>query len=119
MALNRVVLIGRITQDLEVKQTQNGVACLQFTIAVDRNFKNANGEYEADFISCVAWRESAEFINRYFSKGRMIAVEGQLRSRTYEDKNGSKHYITEVYVDSASFTGEKSQQSGGFGGFSG
>lgn len=117
--INRVVLLGRITQDLEVKQTQSGVACLQFTIAVERNFKNANGEYEADFISCVAWRESAEFINRYFGKGKMIAVEGQLRSRTYEDKNGSKHYITEVYVDSASFTGEKSQQNSGFGGFSG
>lgn len=117
--INRVVLIGRITQDLEVRQTQNGVACLQFTMAVERNFKDANGEYQADFISCVAWRESAEFINRYFGKGRMIAVEGQLRSRTYEDKNGSKHYITEVYVDSASFTGEKSQQNSGFGGFSG
>ena len=117
--LNRVVIIGRIVNDLEVRQTQSGVACLQFTVAVERNFKNANGEYDTDFISCVAWRESAEFINRYFSKGRMIAVEGQLRSRTYEDKNGSKHYITEVYVDSASFTGEKSQQNSGFGGFSG
>lgn len=131
--LNRVVLMGRITHDLEVRQTQNGVACLQFTIAVDRNFKNANGEYDTDFISCVAWRESAEFINRYFGKGKMIAVEGQLRSRTYDDKNGSKHYITEVYVDSASFTGEKNDTNstswesnydnmggfGGFGGFSG
>lgn len=117
--INKVVLLGRITQDLEVRQTQNGVACLQFTVAVERNFKNANGEYDTDFISCVAWRESAEFINRYFGKGKMIAIEGQLRSRTYEDKNGSKHYITEVYVDSASFTGEKSQQNSGFGGFSG
>lgn len=117
--INKVVLLGRITQDLEVKQTQSGVACLQFTVAVERNFKNGNGEYDTDFISCVAWRESAEFINRYFGKGKMIAVEGQLRSRTYEDKNGSKHYITEVYVDSASFTGEKSQQNSGFGGFSG
>jgi single-strand DNA-binding protein len=118
--LNRVVLIGRVTQDLEVRQTQNGVACLQFTMAVERNFKNANGEYDTDFISCVAWRDVCEFIAKWFSKGRMIAVEGQLRSRTYEDKNGSKHYITEVYVDSASFTGEKSQQnSGNFGGFSG
>lgn len=117
--LNRVVIMGRITQDLEVKQTQSGVACLQFNVAVERNFKNANGEHDTDFIACVAWRESAEFINRYFGKGKMIAVEGQLRSRTYEDKNGSKHYITEVYVDSASFTGEKSQQNSGFGGFSG
>lgn len=119
MGISRVILLGRITQDLEVRQTQNGVACLQFTVAVERNFKNANGEYDTDFISCVAWRESAEFINRYFGKGKMIAIEGQLRSRTYEDKNGTKHYVTEVYVDSASFTGEKSQQNSGFGGFSG
>jgi single-strand DNA-binding protein len=120
MALNYTVLMGRITNDLEVKQTQSGVACLQFNIAVERNFKNSNGEYDTDFITCVAWRETCEFIAKYFSKGKMIAVEGQLRSRTYEDKNGTKHYITEVYVDSASFTGEKSQnQNSGFGGFGG
>lgn len=118
--LNRVVIMGRITHDLEVKQTQSGVACLQFNVAVDRGFKNANGEYDSDFITCVAWKERAEFINRYFDKGKMIAIEGQLRSRVYEDKNGTKHYITEVYVDSASFTGEKSQdQNSGFGGFGG
>ncbi len=114
--LNRVVIMGRIVNDLEVRQTQSGVACLSFTVAVDRNFKNSNGEYDTDFISCVAWRDVCEFIGRYFGKGKMIAVEGQLRSRTYEDKNGSKHYITEVYVDSASFTGEKSQQNSGFSG---
>ena len=108
--LNRVIIMGRITHDLEIKQTQNGTACLSFSVAVDRNFKNANGEHDADFISCVAWRQTAEFIGKYFGKGRMIAVEGQLRSRTYEDKNGTKHYVTEVYVDNASFTGEKSTQ---------
>lgn len=117
--LNRVVILGRITHDLEVKQTTNGTACLQFTVAVERNFKDANGEYQADFITCVAWKEKAEFINRYFGKGAMIAIEGQLRSRTYEDKNGTKHYVTEVFVDSASFTGEKQENSGGFGGFGG
>lgn len=120
MALNYSVLLGRITNDLEVKQTTNGTACLTFTVAVDRGFKNANGEYDTDFITCVAWKERAEFIGRYFGKGKMIAVEGQLRSRTYEDKNGTKHYVTELYVDNASFTGEKADtQSGGFGGFSG
>lgn len=123
MALNYSVLLGRITNDLEIKQTTNGTACLTFTVAVDRGFKNANGEYDTDFITCVAWKERAEFIGRYFGKGRMIAVEGQLRSRTYEDKNGTKHYVTELYVDNASFTGEKSQEQnsgfGGFGGFSG
>ena len=108
--LNKVILIGRITHDLEVRQTPNGTSALTFTVAVDRNFKNQNGEYEADFITCVAWRQTAEFIGRYFGKGRLIALEGQLRSRTYEDKNGTKHYVTEVYVDSASFTGEKTRQ---------
>lgn len=120
MALNYSVLLGRITNDLEIKQTQSGTACLTFTVAVDRGFKNANGEYDTDFITCVAWKERAEFIGRYFGKGKMIAVEGQLRSRTYEDKNGTKHYVTELYVDNASFTGEKSQeQNSGFGGFGG
>lgn len=109
--LNRVILMGRITHNLEVRQTPNGTSALTFTVAVDRNFKNAAGEYEADFITCVAWRNTAEFIGRYFGKGRLIALEGQLRSRTYEDKNGTKHYVTEVYVDSASFTGEKNAQS--------
>lgn len=120
MALNYSVLLGRITNELEIKQTQSGTACLTFTVAVDRGFKNANGEYDTDFITCVAWKERAEFIGRYFGKGKMIAVEGQLRSRTYEDKNGTKHYVTELYVDNASFTGEKSQeQNSGFGGFGG
>ena len=123
MALNYSVLLGRITNDLEIKQTQSGTACLTFTVAVDRGFKNANGEYDTDFITCVAWKERAEFIGRYFGKGKMIAVEGQLRSRTYEDKNGTKHYVTELYVDNASFTGERAQEQnsnfGGFGGYNG
>lgn len=108
MALNKVIIMGRITQDLELKQTPNGVSVLSFTVAVDRNYTKGE-EKQSDFISCVAWKERAEFISRYFGKGRMIAVEGQLRTRTYEDKNGVKHYVTEVYVDQASFTGEKKQ----------
>lgn len=108
--LNRVILMGRITQDLEVKQTQNGVSVLSFTVAVDRSFVRQGEERQADFINCVAWRQQAEFIGRYFGKGRMIALEGSLRTRTYDDKNGTKHYVTEVYVDSVSFTGEPKQQ---------
>ena len=109
MALNKVIILGRITQDLELKQTPNGVAVLSFTVAVDRNYSKGE-EKQSDFISCVAWKERAEFISRYFGKGRMIAVEGQLRTRTYEDKNGSKHYVTEVYVDNVSFTGESKER---------
>ena len=111
--LNRVILMGRITQDLEVRQTPNGVSALTFNVAVDRNFKDQSGQYQSDFITCVAWRQTAEFIGKYFGKGRLIALEGTLRSRTYEDKNGTKHYVTEVYVENASFTGEKAQQGGG------
>lgn len=108
--LNRVVLMGRITQDLVLKQTQGGTSVLSFTVAVDRGFTDQNGERQTDFINCVAWRQTAEFITRYFSKGRMIAVEGNLRTRTYDDKNGTRHYVTEVYVDNTSFTGEPRQE---------
>ncbi len=101
--------MGRIANDLEIKQTQNGVAVMQFSLAVERRYKGADGERETDFINCVAWRQQAEFIGKYFRKGRMIAVEGNLRTRTYDDKNGTKHYVTEVYVDNVSFTGEKAE----------
>lgn len=108
MALNKAIILGRITHDLEVRQTQSGTAVLQFTVAVDRNYSKDGGEKQTDFINCVAWRQTAEFIGRYFGKGRMIAVDGRLQSRTYEDKNGTKHYITELIVENANFTGEKS-----------
>ena len=101
--------MGRITQDLEVKQTPSGVSVLSFTVAVQRSFARQGEERQTDFINCVAWRQQAEFIGKYFRKGRMIAIEGNLRTRTYDDKNGSKHYVTEVYVDNVSFTGEKAE----------
>lgn len=107
--LNRVILMGRITQDLELKQTNGGSSVVTFNVAVDRNFVRQGEERQTDFITCVAWSKQAEFITKYFSKGRMIALEGNLRTRTYDDKNGSKHYVTEVYVDSVSFTGEPKQ----------
>ena len=107
--LNRVVLMGRITQELEVKQTQSGIAVLSFSLAVDRPIQKGT-EKQTDFVSCVAWRHTAEFIARYFGKGRLIALEGSLRTRTYDDKNGTRHYITEVYVDNVSFTGEPKQE---------
>lgn len=105
--LNKVILMGRITQDLEVKQTPSGVAVLSFTVAVQRSYAKQGEEKQTDFINCVAWRNQAEFIGKYFRKGRMIAIEGNLRTRTYDDKNGTKHYVTEVFVDNVSFTGEK------------
>ncbi len=113
MALNNVILMGRITQELELKQTQSGTAVLSFTLAVEQSFAKKGEEKKADFISCVAWKAQAEFISKYFGKGKMIAIVGNLRTRTYEDKNGSKHYVTEVYVDSVSFTGEAAQGKAG------
>lgn len=107
--LNRVILMGRITHDLELKSTPSGASVLSFSIAVDRGYVRQGEERQSDFINCVAWNQRAEFINNYFGKGRMIAIEGQLRSRTYDDKNGVKHYVTEVNVDNVSFTGEPKQ----------
>ena len=112
--LNKVLLMGRITRELELKQTPQGVPVLSFSVAVDRNFVKQGEERQADFINCVAWRQTAEFITRFFGKGRMICIEGNLRTRTYDDQNGNKRYATEVYVDNAYFTGEKAQQNGGY-----
>lgn len=105
--INKVIIMGRITHDLEIRQSQGGIAVLSFTVAVERGYVKQGEERQTDFINCVAWRQQAEFIGKYFSKGRMIAIEGNLRTRTYDDKNGTKRYVTEVFVDNVSFTGEK------------
>ena len=108
--MNNVNLLGRLTADPELRQTQSGISSCRFTVAVDRKFEDKNtGERQADFISCVAWRQTAEFVSRYFSKGSMIAVSGSLRTGKYQDKNHSDvtHYTTDVYVDNVEFTGEK------------
>lgn len=114
--MNRVILIGRLTADPELRQTQSGVAVCRFTVAVDRKFKNKDtGEKEADFITCQAWRQTAEFVGRYFTKGSMIALEGSLRTGKYQDKNHSDvtHYTTEVMVENVEFCGGKKENSGG------
>lgn len=109
--MNKTIIIGRLTADPELRQSQSGVPNLRFTVAVNRRFKNQNGEYDADFISCVAFKQTAEFISRYFSKGSMICVEGNLRTGSYTDKNHSDvtHYTTDLYVDNAEFCGSKSE----------
>ncbi len=106
--MNRVCLLGRITADPELKQTTSDIYACSFTLAVDRGFKDAKGERQADFISCIAWRQTAEFISRYFSKGKMMSVEGTLRTRNYDDRRypDVKHYVTEVYIDHAYFCGD-------------
>jgi len=105
--------MGRLTADPELKRTQSDVATCKITVAVDRNFTPKGQEKQADFITVVAWRQTAEFISKYFSKGRMIAVEGSLRTSTYNDKKypDVKHYVTEVYADKVYFAGDKPQGS--------
>lgn len=108
--MNKVILCGRLTADPELRQTQSGVSCCRFNIAVDRKFANKEtGEREADFISCQAWRNTADFVSRYFTKGKMIIVEGSLRTSTYQDKKypDVKHYATDVFVDNVEFAGDK------------
>lgn len=108
--MNKVMLIGRLTADPELRQTQSGIASCQFTVAVDRRFADKNtGERQADFIRCQAWRQTAEFVSKYFSKGKMIAVEGSLRTGSYQDKNHPDvmHYTTDLMVDNVEFCGDK------------
>lgn len=105
--INNTVLTGRLTRDPELKQTGNGIAVVNFTLAVNRTFKNANGEQEADFIMCQAWRGTAEAVANYLKKGSLIGVEGRIQTRNYEDTDGKTIYITEVVVDNLTFLESK------------
>lgn len=106
--MNKVILMGRITKDVELKTTPSGVSVCSFTIAVNRRFAK-DGQRDADFINCVAWRNTAEFISKYFEKGRMIGIVGSLATGKYE-KNGQTHYTTDVTVDEAYFTDSKKSE---------
>ena len=98
--INRVVLVGRITRDVEHKTTPSGVSVVSFTLAVNRNFTSAGGEREADFINCVTWRASADFMRNYVKKGNLLGVDGRMQTRNYQDNDGRTVYITEVVADS-------------------
>ncbi len=111
--MNKVILIGRITRDPEVKLTANQTQIVNFTIACDRRFKDQNGERQADFINCVAWRQTAAFIGKYFRKGSKMAVTGSIQTRTYEDQSGQKKYVTEVLVEDVEFVDSKGSNEGG------
>ena len=110
--MNKWTGIGRLTKDPELKMTQNQTNFCNFVIAVDRRFKDANGNRQADFIACVAWRATAEFVAKYFKKGSKIAVVGSIQTRTYEDQNGQKRLVTEVIVDEAEFVENKANGNG-------
>lgn len=115
--MNKVMLIGRLARDPELRYTQSGSAVTSFTLAVSRRFANQNGEREADFINCVAWQKSAEFVANYFKKGQSMAVEGRLQVRSYDGNDGQKRYVTEVVVDQVEFVGSKNDNNNG--GYSG
>ena len=111
--LNTAIVMGRLTIDPELKSTGSGVSVCSFTVAVDRRFKGQNEERQTDFIRCVAWRQSAEFLARYFKKGSMVAVTGSIQVRNYEDKNGNKREAVELVADQISFTGERNPGNAG------
>ena len=105
--LNKIILMGRLTRDPELRHTGNGTAVVSFSLAVDRDFKSQSGEKETDFIDIVAWRSTAEFVSKYFSKGRMAVVEGRLQIRDWTDKDGAKRRTVEVVADNVYFGDSK------------
>lgn len=109
--LNRIIIMGRLVRDPELRRTQSGNAVTSFTLAVDRDFKSDGGEREADFINCVAWRNTAEFVSKYFSKGRMAVVAGRLQNRNWTDKDGNKRTSSEVIAESVYFGDSKREDS--------
>ncbi|MBO5971241.1 MAG: single-stranded DNA-binding protein [Clostridia bacterium] len=107
--MNKVELVGRLTKEPETKLTQNQTLYCNFTLAVDRRFKDANGNRQADFINCVAWKQTATFIKQYFHKGHRIGIVGSIQTRSYEDQQGVKHFVTEVIADEAEFVESQPQ----------
>ena len=105
--LNRIIVMGRMTRDPELRRTNSGTAVASFSLAVDRDFKSQSGEKETDFINIVAWRNTAEFVSKYFSKGRMAVVEGRLQLRDWTDKEGNKRRTAEIVADSVYFGDSK------------
>ena len=115
--INRVVLMGRLVADPELKTTNTGISVTSFRIAVDRSYVKAGAERQADFFDIVAWRSSAEFVCRNFSKGSLIAVDGQLQSRQYQTKDGQNRTAIEVVADNVSFTGERREAASAYGSY--
>ena len=114
--LNKIFIMGRLTRDPELRRTQSGTAVTSFTLAVDRDFKNADGTKDTDFIDVVAWRNTAEFVSKYFTKGRMAVVEGRLQLRDWTDKDGNKRRNAEVLADNIYF-GDSKKEGDSFGGY--
>ena len=107
--LNKIFIMGRLTRDPELRRTQSGTPVTSFSLAVDRDFKSQSGEKETDFIDVVAWRSTAEFVAKYFTKGRMAVVEGRLQMRDWTDKDGNKRISAEVQAENVYFAGSKTE----------
>lgn len=108
--INKAIIIGCSTKDAELRHTQTGKQVATFTLAVDRDYKNAQGERDADFIPCVAWGKLAEICERYITKGKQVAVVGRIQTRNYEDNNGQRRYITEIIVSDMQLLGSRQEQ---------
>lgn len=108
--LNKITVMGRMTRDPELRRTNSGTAVASFAIACDRDFKSDSGEREVDFFDCVAWRNTAEFVSKYFTKGRMAVVAGRLQTREWTDKNGNKRKATEIVAESVYFGDSKREE---------
>ena len=105
--MNKVILIGRLTRDPEMRTTPSGIATTSFSIAVQRNYANAQGDREADFINCVAWRKQAENIAKYCTKGSQVAVDGRIQTGSYDGQDGQRHYTTDIVADNVTFLGSR------------
>ena len=110
--MNKAILVGNLTRAPEQRTTSSGIAVTSFTVAVNRRYKTQDGQQQTDFINCVAWRSTAEFVGKYFTKGMKIGVVGSIQTRTYDDRDGVRRYVTEVVVDEAEFVGSKAQNPG-------
>jgi single-strand DNA-binding protein len=119
LMMNRVVLVGRLTKDPELRYTPNGVPVATFTLAVNRAFSNQQGEREADFINCVVWRRPAENVANFLKKGSLAGVDGRIQTRNYEGQDGKRVYVTEVVAESVQFLEPKNSSGGNAGGFGG
>ena len=118
--LNHITIMGRLTRDPELRRTGSGIAVASFTVAVDRDFSSKDGgEKETDFIDCVAWRQTGEFVSKYFTKGRMIVVSGRLQIRNWNDKDGNKRRSAEVVADSCYFGDSKKENDSSGGSYGG
>ena len=113
--LNKIIIMGRLTRDPELRRTGSGTAVTSFSLAVDRDFKSQSGEKETDFIDVVAWRSTAEFVSKYFTKGRMAVVEGRLQIRDWTDRDGGKRRSAEVVADNVYFGDSKRDGAGDYG----